>query len=438
MSSSYPPLYSPPLMSFQNFRLPPPGAQHSYDNGQHSTLSGASTSLSPPFAQLSASDSSTRMQSPSSSHYTENPRKGLYGSGDADDRYTLVFESMDTFEAWRQREEEEKMVEFVKGDTHASKAVPPRFKEHTKLVCGRHSRGGRKKYVKKYPDRVRKVPSRKVRLSFWTLFCWLAALCAVVYCNSRRLGSLRGWAVLHPSVTRHTSRRMRSAPVVSPTPFPVSLRHPCNVRCQCIILCLDTSDHSHEIGLANLPFTKRGRKAQAEMEARASTDRPRGRPRKERQTEPESSASPTSGSFMDDGTNAIAGPSSAPAPPPMQEQQQHVPQPPPQMGEPQPFQSAISMLAPLPQMQQPTNVDISQERWDRMGVLFQSIRDHARSFEFPAPSVAALESVLIRLYLESPIGGTMATPTVPPMEPMHGGVGMGGAPLDGNHHGAGT
>ncbi|KAI0801135.1 hypothetical protein C8Q74DRAFT_1240416 [Fomes fomentarius] len=374
VSSGYPPLYSPPLMSFQNFRLPPPGAQHGYDNGQHSTLSGASTSLSPPFAQLSASDSSTRMQSPSSSHYTENPRKGLYGSGDADDRYTLVFESMDAFEAWRQREEEEKMVEFVKGDTHASKAVPPRFKEHTKL-----------KYVKKYPDRVRKVPSRK----------------------------LEGMGC------------------------PASISYKTYFETDEVRACY-TSDHSHEIGPANLPFTKRGRKAQAEMEARASTDRPRGRPRKERQTEPESSASPTSGSFMDDGTNAIAGPSSAPVPPPMQEQQQHVPQPPPQMGEPQPFQSAISMLAPLPQMQQPTNVDISQERWDRMGVLFQSIRDHARSFEFPAPSVAALESVLIRLYLESPIGGTMAAPTIPPMGPMHGGVGMGGAPLDGNHHGAGT
>jgi hypothetical protein len=55
------------------------------------------------------------------------------------------------------------MVEFVKGDTHGSKAVPPRFKDHTKLVCARHSRSGRKKYVKKHPERVRKVPSRKVR-----------------------------------------------------------------------------------------------------------------------------------------------------------------------------------------------------------------------------------------------------------------------------------
>ena len=106
------------------------------------------------------------------------------------------------------------------------------------------------------------------------------------------------------------------------------------------------------------------------------------------------------------------------------------------MGEPQTFQSAISMLAPLPQMQ-PTTVDMSQERWDRMGVLFQSIRDHARTFDFPAPSVAALESVLIRLYLESPIGGTIA-PQASQMDGMHGGVGMGGPSMDGGHHGAGT
>lgn len=73
-----------------------------------------------------------------------------------------MFQNMEAFEQWRSKEEEEKMVEFVKGDTHGSKAVPPRFKDHVKLVCARHSRSGRKKYVKKFPDRVRKVPSRKV------------------------------------------------------------------------------------------------------------------------------------------------------------------------------------------------------------------------------------------------------------------------------------
>jgi hypothetical protein len=48
-------------------------------------------------------------------------------------------------------------------------------------------------------------------------------------------------------------------------------------------------------------------------------------------------------------------------------------------------------------------MSIAHDRWERMAVLFHSIRDHARGFEYPGPSVAALESVLIRLYLESPV-----------------------------------
>jgi hypothetical protein len=86
-----------------------------------------------------------------------------------DDGYTLVFDNLDAFQEWREKEEEEKVVEFVKGDTHGSKAVPPRFKDHVKLICARHSRSGRKKYVKKYPERVRKVPSRKVYSMFVSL-----------------------------------------------------------------------------------------------------------------------------------------------------------------------------------------------------------------------------------------------------------------------------
>ncbi|KAI8990558.1 hypothetical protein BD414DRAFT_381636, partial [Trametes punicea] len=282
---------------------------------------------------------------------TGNPRKGLYGSGEADERYNLVFESLEAFEAWRQREEEEKMVEFVKGDTHASKAVPPRFKEHTKLVCGRHSRGGRKKYVKKYPDRVRKVPSRKLD---------------GVGC-------------------------------------PASISYKTYFDTEEVRACY-ISEHSHEIGPANLPYTKRGRKAQAEMEARAAAERPRGRSRKERQWDTPASASPSSASFMDDDQHqdAAPGPSSAST-----SMTQGVSSPSEEMPAPQTFQSAISVLAPLPSSAQmhPPPVDVAQDRWDRMSVLFQSVRDHARTFEFPAPSVAALESVLIRLYLESPIGG---------------------------------
>ena len=46
---------------------------------------------------------------------------------------------------------------------------------------------------------------------------------------------------------------------------------------------------------------------------------------------------------------------------------------------------------------------IERERWVRMDVLYQSIRHNVNRFEYPAPSVAALESVLVRMYFESPI-----------------------------------
>ena len=133
-------------MSFQNFRLDSISVQSpSYANAPSSALTPASGSAN------TIQDAATR-----------GAQRGPYGSGDMDDGYTLVFENLEAFQAWREKEEEEKVVEFVKGDTHGSKAVPPRFKDHVKLICARHSRSGRKKYVKKYPERVRKVPSRKV------------------------------------------------------------------------------------------------------------------------------------------------------------------------------------------------------------------------------------------------------------------------------------
>ncbi|CDO75488.1 hypothetical protein BN946_scf184935.g24 [Trametes cinnabarina] len=357
-------------MSFQAFRIHMPTPQQTY-----SELGGSKPAS---MGQMSNDPTSVSGVHSPPATYTENPRKGLYGSGEADERYTLVFESLEAFEAWRQREEEEKMVEFVKGDTHASKAVPPRFKEHTKLVCGRHSRGGRKKYVKKYPDRVRKVPSRK----------------------------LDGMGC--------------PASISYKTYFDTDEVRACYI-----------SEHSHEIGPANLPYTKRGRKAQAEIQARTASERPRGRPRKDRQSETPASTSPSSTSFMDglQDQSPVSGPSSA------SNQMNQGMSSSPEVHNPQTFQSALAMLAPLPAAAQmhPPSVDVSQDRWDRMGVLFQSIRDHARSFEFPTPSVAALESVLIRLYLESPIGGGSAA-AGPSMDSMHGGAVMNGQSMDTNHH----
>src|ERR1700722_7112273 len=106
-------------MSFQHFRLgelamgqplPPHLIQHQSQFQQHQP-------------QISSVSSTT---SPSPPTATKQP----YGSGDHEDGYTLVFPNLEAFHAWRQQEEETQMVEFVKGDTHGSKAIPPRFKDH--------------------------------------------------------------------------------------------------------------------------------------------------------------------------------------------------------------------------------------------------------------------------------------------------------------------
>ena len=163
-------------MSFQNFRLGelamgqalPPHLIHQQVQSQvQSNNTTQNLDSAPQFAgQLQNNNNALNTQGHHTSSSTSAP-KPPYGSGDTDDGYTLIFPNIDAFNEWRAREEETKVVEFVKGDTHGSKAVPPRFKDHTKLVCARHSRSGRKKYVKKHPERVRKVPSRKVRACVW-------------------------------------------------------------------------------------------------------------------------------------------------------------------------------------------------------------------------------------------------------------------------------
>jgi hypothetical protein len=160
------------------------------------------------------------------------------------------------------------------------------------------------------------------------------------------------------------------------------------------------SEHSHEIGLANLPFTKRGRKLQAEQQQSRARNR-------ELRGDSESSKTPPPIITPDD-TDAdpsTAGPSTVPAP-------QQAPMPSPNSATSIstfqipliPQQQTQSQAPPQPLVVHPPQ-PLIQERWERMNVLFQGIRENARTFEYPGPSVAALESILIRLYLESPMGG---------------------------------
>ncbi|KAJ6503306.1 hypothetical protein C8R47DRAFT_969284 [Mycena vitilis] len=263
--------------------------------------------------------------------------KAPYGSGDTDDGYTLHFPSLDDFLEWRNKEEETQMVEFVKGDTHQSKAVPPRFKDHTKLVCARHSRSGRKKYVKKHPERVRKVPSRKLDGEG----CSASISFKTYYDTEEVRACCRSF--FGPHVDRRVERRKAAVQQEKSRKQP-KLTHPSSV--------------SSPSGSQPPPVASTSRAQTTEQ-----------------------------------------------------------------------FSTAVSMIAPLPAAQamfpQPTTYQygvsavapsatpsLSHDRWENMATLFESVRGHARTFEYPTASVAALETVLIRLYLESPV--TMAAHAMAP------------------------
>ncbi|KAI0068180.1 hypothetical protein BV25DRAFT_529986 [Artomyces pyxidatus] len=350
-------------MSFQNFRLDGVPVQHIPLQSQE--FAPQHPPYPPPVTAVT-----TGTTPPVSDGAIRGAGRGPYGSGDMDDGYTLVFESMDAFQAWRAKEEEEKIVEFVKGDTHGSKAVPPRFKDHVKLVCARHSRSGRKKYVKKFPDRVRKVPSRKLEG--------------------------RGCSASMSYKTYFDTPEIR-------------------------VCCEYVSQHSHEIGLANLPFTRRGRRARA---AGKDIDIPPAVAASQPVPQPVASTSSISGALTAQPiTHLQASTSQSSTSPPMRA---HPPEHPVGFSSPYPHFPSMSMPAPpglgaaVPQPVLPIPTDrerMERERWDRLEVLFQNIRNNARHFEYPPPSVAALETVLVRMYFESPLPGPQPGFGAPPPHP---------------------
>ncbi|KAG2120652.1 uncharacterized protein F5147DRAFT_600785 [Suillus discolor] len=329
-------------MSFQHFRLgqlalsqplPPHLQQNQQQTYSQNPPSSTSTPAAPSSLAIPAPPKSTTARSP-------------YGCGDSDDGYTLIFPNLAAFQEWRAHEEETQMVEFVKGDTHGSKAVPPRFKDHTKLVCARHSRSGRKKYVKKHPERVRKVPSRKLDGQ--------GCLASISY------------------KTYYDTDEVRV----------------------CYI-----AEHSHPIGLANLPFTRRGRRQTVLAEKEESKRALQAASTAPAATQQESSSTSS------------------------QTQVQNYPSNPPLAHLPHPFSAFPGPPAiGYPHIGPPQGSPSQQELWDRMSILFNSIREHARAFDYPGPTVVALESVLIRLYLESPMG-VVGGPGFGVLGPsMHGGA----------------
>ncbi|KAG8812191.1 hypothetical protein FRC17_002145 [Serendipita sp. 399] len=174
------------------------------------------------------------------------PSKHLYGSGEQDEGFTLEFANLDNFHAWKEEIERTDCVDYFKVDAHTSKAVPPRFKVgfracqtvlletykvfsitqedfHAVLNAWANGRVGQKKYVKKFPDRPRKTPSKKAS-------------------NIRIIASS----------TAHT---LQIEGVGCPSTISYKTYHDSPV-----VRVNYVSNHSHEIGAANLPFTKKYRK----------------------------------------------------------------------------------------------------------------------------------------------------------------------------------
>jgi hypothetical protein len=178
----------------------------------------------------------------------------------------------------------------------------------------------------------------------------------------------------------------------------------------------DVSQHSHEIGLPNLPYTRRGRRAQAAAKSTVVGPDPSMPPASPSQSEgPYLEPNQTTGQMAAQpdlspaysspyphfpsmsmplpqglgGVISLPGPSSASTPAPV----------------PAPTPAPLPFPVPSPAQAVAANdrERMERERWDRMDVLYQSIRSNARQFEYPAASVAALESVLVRMYFESPI-----------------------------------
>jgi len=154
--------------------------------------------------------------------------------------------------------------------------------------------------------------------------------------------------------------------------------------------------HSHAVGDANLPFTRRGRRMEAakqkvktqgfgEENANDDEELPRlnavqtqATPRLQQQPTPQPVSVPVPVPVAAQAPAQAQAPAPAPAPAP-----------------------ATPVVQPRPVQVQQTG---QQEVFDRLEVLFQNIRSNSRGgYEYPGASVVALETVLLRLYLEGPM-----------------------------------
>jgi hypothetical protein len=84
-------------------------------------------------------------------------RKGSF-NWDRENGWTNQWASVAEFEAWLKEEQLAKSIEFVLSSTRTGNWL---WAKKRTYVCSRQTSGGQKNYEKKYPDRQRKIDSKK-------------------------------------------------------------------------------------------------------------------------------------------------------------------------------------------------------------------------------------------------------------------------------------
>lgn len=179
--------------------------------------------------------------------------------------------------------------------------------------------------------------------------------------------------VRRPSASRHISTLLKSA-------YPVSVH---SMACiwfirRSLTHTTDNDQHSHEIGEANLMFTKKGRRAAQEAEHPTSTKKKRKDEDRDHGANGVTSASNTTGTFTAH---------SAPLPNIYAQAQAQV-------------QAQPAVQAPI--VPEAPSV-AAQERWDRLTNIFNMVRDGGRLIQYSEGNMATLETCLLRLYTEIPV-----------------------------------
>lgn len=115
-------------------------------------------------ASVQFSDNDSPLGSPSQSDDSDmSPPKLYYSDYDSDiiSAYPLAWQSLEDMQMWLKGEEETKFIELRLKEKRPNLLEEKGWTERYVYVCARQGTGGKKQYQKKFPERGRKVPTKR-------------------------------------------------------------------------------------------------------------------------------------------------------------------------------------------------------------------------------------------------------------------------------------